>query len=259
MRYGNDALEIRRRIVGSRPRGWAWIAAGAVLLVLSGLGMKISTGRSSAADACGILGAIAGILSILAFWGGIAELRRRVLSDGRGRSRNSRIEDAELRWHPDYSEIPGAFDSTLQLVERSRGKVGTLRTAIVAAAVGSARARLVFDGAPYRIGSEARMRFKVQTAGIGVDEPGAEFVLRCIRETPGGLFRVCSKLEILDESEPYEIGYDAQSGVFRIAFTLPPELPASDLLAAEPVYWELTVSFWDPIRLRGQFFVPVSP
>jgi hypothetical protein len=170
-----DPFDLRRRVVGSRPRGWALIGTGLLLVAVLFLLLNASE-KSSPSAVSTLAGTLVSLVAMLAVALGVVELRRPMLADRHGVLRNPRIESAELRWHPKDSEIPGGLDCKL------KSFAGTRTQGLATTMMGSARARVLFDDPPFRVGTTARMRFKAWTTGIDFDAPSVEFVLRCIRE-----------------------------------------------------------------------------
>ncbi len=85
------------------------------------------------------------------------------------------------------------------------------------------------------------------------------FTLRCLRETPRPLLGFRSGIEQLAKAELVGIEFDGAKSVYCVVFALPSGLPGSDLLAEEPVYWELTVDGDGAFAgLRGRIFIPVN-
>jgi hypothetical protein len=123
----------------------------------------------------------------------------------------------------------------------------------------SLTARVTFDGASFRVGSRAAMWFGAAAPRAAFDPSDFEFVLSCIRESPHAVLRLRPALARLAEVRPVVCEYDDAEREFRLEFDLPPGLPGADLLANEPVYWDLSFAIHDPIGVyAGRFLVPVA-
>lgn len=246
-----DLLALHPRLSGNRRRGWGLVAF-AVLILAASCGGLATAGR----NAPGGLIVVCLMLPLLALGAGavgIVELRRPIQMDGSGRCRNKLLEGAELRWHPTFRDL--ADEVQVELL-RTR----STRSAALAEMVrGRVVARLVLESSPLAKGSAASMRFSVKAQRDWFLPDTFSFQLRCLRETPRPLFAFRAGLECVAEAACVQLDLDTK-GVYTVTFELPKDAPGSDLLAEQPVYWELTAEGHGRFAgMRGRIFLPVSP
>jgi hypothetical protein len=237
------------RVVGSRPRGLMMIVV-AVALAAGGVYCMRRSGPFGASTIWIWLTVVAFVAAVIAIFAGSTELKRPVLVGVRAGRRGA--PDTVLHWHPEFDEVFHDFRFEIH-------PSGLAEQELVAqAGAGRMTGRLVLDGAPFVIGSRAKLSFALKTERGRILDFAVRFRLRCQRESPHGWLRLQSGIECLADFEPSDREFDMDRGVFRLEFELPPGLPGSDLRAEQPVYWDLTVDISDPGPFHVRKFIPVT-
>jgi hypothetical protein len=248
-----DLLFMRPRLSGNVRRGWLLVALATVILAGAVAGIwGVDSMRLPPFVSVVCMAAI--FVALVGYAAGVAELRRPIRLDFDGRCRRQAIDDAALRWHPNSPRIT---DDIQVLVRRtSGGHLAGFADAMRGKVVG----RLLLDHTPLKTGERVRMRFTAKARWNWFVPKQFRFTLRCLRESPRPLFRLRSGIECLAAAKPAAVAFDPNMTAYELEFNLPTDAPGADLLAVQPVYWELTAeSGGSTSAMRARFFLPVTP
>lgn len=171
---------------------------------------------------------------------------------GRGMRR-----DGNPSWHP---RIAGPVDEYRRTTQLNEAQSPTLFAALREAMSPRVRTRLEFDDAPFRRGAVARMSFTATAERHTIEGNRATFRLRCYAETPATILPWRGGIRCLADLAPLH-RRNTHGSPFRseLEFGIPSAAPASDLAAAEPHYWVLSVEIGGlDGPYREEFFVPVA-
>lgn len=175
-----------------------------------------------------------------------------------GRPRSRRLRGAEIRWSTKYPDLVAGYG---RITEMYNGYLNWAGMLVAAARSNNLRIEIAFDDPPLQIGRRARVTMRVSVGGGDLPAAQIGFRLRCLRESDPGGVELQSRMESLADLRPRRIGRrsDRSGTDFTLDFDLPPGLPGSDLLAPQPVYWELTVNIDGLAQpCEERFFVPVE-
>lgn len=245
------------RVLGRPLRGVALLLLGAGLAVAAAPCLRNLSRYESQEVLWTVLAGMAIAASALAVTLGVHEIGRPIWMVA-GSARSRRLRGAAIRWSTKYPELLSGYGRVTEIYAPSFPWIANV---ISAAFARNLRTEITFDDPPLRVGHRARMTLRVSLGGVPLADSRLRFRLRCLRESDARGVELQSRMSPLADLRPRRIGHggDAKGTTFTLDFDLPPGLPGSDLLAPQPVYWELAVKIDGLARpCEERFFVPVE-